>query len=74
MQSDILMLSKQLLDETSLRTIKGCLMDVHKTVLVHQNDKQNRMLLVKFDPREVRPKDLLDAAQNAGFDVSVAGG
>jgi len=74
MQSDILMLFKTALPTTELSKVIACLMDVDRSVLVHQKEDAERVLLVKFDPNSVSPSHLLDSVRNAGFDATMAGG
>lgn len=74
MQSDILILFKTPQSEEDLTKAKSCLMDVDRSVLVHQNEDSQRVLLVKFTPAFVTPSKLLEAVHTAGFEATMAGG
>lgn len=72
--SDILILFSEPQDEPSMSKAKGHLMDVGRSVLVHQKEGQARVLLVKFDPQEVTPSALLSAVTTTGFEAKMSGG
>ena len=72
--SDILILFSAPLDDDPLHRAKSVLMQVGKSVLAHHKEGQNRLLIVKFNPADVKPLQLLEAVQNAGFDAKMAGG
>ncbi len=73
MLSDILMLLPKLPDD-EISSLKRILMETEKSVLVHQNENNSRLFLIKYDPIGISPSALLNAAKTAGFDVSIAGG
>ncbi|MFC1672930.1 hypothetical protein ACFL12_02145 [Pseudomonadota bacterium] len=72
--SDILIVFKTALDGPAMGQAKTCLMQTGRTVLVHQKEDQDRILLVKFAPDDVTPSGLLSAVRDAGFEASMAGG
>lgn len=74
MQSDILILFRETPSEPEMTKAKSCLMAVDRSVLVHQKEGSERVLLVKFSPQSVSPTALLKAARDSGFDVTMAGG
>lgn len=74
MQSDILVMFKTAQSDAEISKAKSCLMNVHRSVTVHQKEGAKRVLLVKYDPKGVAPAHLLEAINSAGFDVSIAGG
>lgn len=57
-----------------MHIVKQCLMETDSSVLVHQKEDQARLLLVKFDPRNASPRQLLTAVRAAGFDATMASG
>ncbi|MBL4613393.1 MAG: hypothetical protein JKY27_00750 [Magnetovibrio sp.] len=73
MQSDILILLKTAPSALHLSKVKVCLMNVNRSVLVHQKEGAERLLLIKFDPNGVTPSELLSAVHGAGFDATMAG-
>lgn len=72
--SDIMIMFAQALDDGAMSAAKGHLMQTGVSVLVHQKEGQSRVLLVKFDPRDVTPDALLAALRDEGFDAKMAGG
>lgn len=72
--SDILIMFAQALDEATMSAAKACLMETGISVLVHQKEGQSRVLLVKFDPRDITPGELLASVRDAGLDAKMAGG
>lgn len=72
--SDILILFSSAQDDTAMRSAKTHLMQVGRSVLVHQKEGHDRLLMVKFDPAEVTPGALLRSVTGAGFDAKMAGG
>lgn len=72
--SDILIMFAHALDDAAMSAAKACLMNAGVSVLPHQKEGQSRVLLVKFDPRDVTPDVLLAAVRDAGFDAKMAGG
>ena len=72
--SDILILFSSSQDDNAMRSAKTHLMQAGRSVLVHQKEGQDRLLVVKFDPAEVTPSVLLAAVTGAGFDAKMAGG
>lgn len=72
--SDILILFTSTLDELDMRSAKTHLMEVGRSVIVHQKEGHDRLLVVKFDPGEVKPSALLGAVTGAGFEAKMAGG
>lgn len=74
MLSDILILFAKPLDDLAVNTAKSTLMACGRSVLVHQKEGQDRLFLVRFDPRDVTPASLLSSIQDAGFDAKMAGG
>lgn len=73
MQCDILIVFKTVLAQDAMGRAKTCLMEVAASVLVHQPENMDRVLLVKFDPSETGPSQLLNAVRAAGFDATMAG-
>jgi len=74
MQSDILILFPTTPSPTEMSQAKTCLMQIDKSVLVHQKETSSRLILVKFTPTRVSPAQLLARLRDAGFDVTMAGG
>lgn len=74
MQSDILIMFKNAQNDEDLKTAKTCLMNVDRSVLVHQKEGSERVLLIKYDPNNVKPAHLIEAVRSAGFDATMAGG
>lgn len=74
MLSDILIIFAKALDDTAMTKAKACLMNVGKSVLVHQKEGQSRVLLVKFAPSDTSHSTLLETLKSAGFDAKIAGG
>ena len=74
MLSDILIIFAKALDDAAMTKAKACLMNVGKSVLVHQKEGQSRVLLAKFAPSDASPRALLESLKNAGFDAKIAGG
>lgn len=72
--SDILILFSAPLDADAIRRAKVALMQAGQSVMAHHKEGQNRLLLVKFDPADVGPSQLLEAVRGAGFDATMAGG
>ena len=72
--SDILILFSAAQDDSAMLKAKTQLMEVGRSVLVHQKEGQGRLVVVKFDPAEVTPSALLGAVTEAGFDAKMAGG
>ncbi len=73
MLSDILVMFPSALDDNAMKTARTCLMDAAKSILVHQQDGQDRILLVKFDPHDTTPRQILKHVRKAGFDAKMAG-
>jgi len=74
MQSDILILFRETPPDSEMVKAKNCLMDVDRSVLVHQKEGSQRVLLVKFSPQAISPSTLLKVLRDDGFDVTMAGG
>ena len=74
MLSDILIMFSKALGDSDMAAAKALLMDIGRSVIVHQKDGQSRVLLVKFDPNEVIPGALLEALKAKGFSAKMSGG
>jgi len=74
MLSDILIIFTKALDDAAMTKAKACLMNVGKSVLVHQKEGQSRVLLAKFAPDDTSPGTLLETLKSAGFDAKISGG
>lgn len=72
--SDILIIFAKNLDDDAMAKAKAYLMNVSKSVLVHQKEGQSRVLLVKFAPSDATPGSLLETLRSAGFDAKISGG
>lgn len=74
MLSDILIIFSKALDDVAMAKAKACLMNVGKSVLVHQKEGQSRVLLAKFSPDDASPGALLESLKSTGFDAKISGG
>lgn len=74
MLSDALVLLKVPVSGEALAKAKKIMMVAGRSVVVHKPETPDRVLLVKFDPDEVAPGDLLASLRAAGLEASIAGG
>lgn len=74
MLADILILFADAQSESDLSQAKQTLMATAPSVIVHHKDGSDRVLLVKYDPNDTHPTNLLDAVRTAGFQANMAGG
>lgn len=74
MLSDILIIFAKALDDAAMTKARACLMNVGKSVLVHQKEGQSRVLLTKFAPSDTSPGALLESLKSTGYDAKISGG
>ncbi len=72
--SDVMIYFAKPLGDDAIASAKALLMDADRSVLVHQKEGQSRVLLVRFHPDEITPRNLLDVVRTAGFEATMASG
>lgn len=74
MLSDILVLLKDAVDDTAAETVRSAIYQATGSAVVTWDPQRSRALLVRFDPKQDTPSDILGAVRAVGHEATIAGG